>query len=231
MTILPEEGAIVPRNARITFLGSVRHHAPFAMRPTTPAELRHEGRPVFLSESSAEGLVPAKLVPGQTYEVWLPDRLPPPTVLARARSFRVGAEDDTTPPRIVQVGPPVHLAPGPTSCGPSARIELAVTVEDASPVYLEVAGYVASAPRDRTERPMRVPISEGRITFADPQFLHVGPSTTHATYATHLVLTAVDIAGNHGDPVTVDLHRLADGGAAPPTEELAPTGPRGCGKF
>jgi hypothetical protein len=111
-------------------------------------------------------------------------------------------------------------------------IELPVDVEDVSPAFIEVAAFVHGKPEDRTTKTARAPIVSGRIRIFDPVFTHVdGPET----YATHLVLTPVDIAGNRGPATTAELRRLADGGPEPPTSPASVppgTGSRvGCGKY
>lgn len=238
LTILPDEGAVVPRNARVLFFGNVASPSMFAMRPTEPAEVRTGGRVVPHEQNTSEGIRLPHLEANTTYELWLPNGLAPPwgkspPVLERARSFTTSSEDDTTPPRIRMVGTPVHHRAGETSCGPGARIELPIAVDDASPAFIEVGAFVAGHPEERTSKPARVPIVSGRIITYDPIFLHVsGPPS----YATHLVLTPVDIAGNRGASAEVDLHRLADGGTEPPTQSSSSaTQPsssfRGCGKY
>lgn len=237
ITILPEEGAVVPCNAQILFFNNVASPSMFAMRPLEPAEVRTGDRVLPHEQRASEGLGLPRLEANTRYELWLPNGLAPPwgktpPVLERSRSFMTSGEDDTTPPRIRMVGRPVHHRPGESSCGPPARIELPIAVDDASPVFIEVGGFVAGHPEDRTSKPARVPIVSGRIITFDPIFFHMsGP----ASFATHLVLTPVDIAGNRGASAEVDLHRLADGGTEPPTPSSPSTQPsssfRGCGKY
>ncbi len=235
IVILPADGATVPRNAQVLFFANVEATL-FEKRPTEPAEVRIEGKVLPLSARSSEGLGLPHLEANTTYELWLPDDLAPPwgkapPKLTRARSFTTTSEDDTTPPRIRLVGAPTFHRFPPSSCGPAPRIELPVDVEDASPTFIELSAFVEGRPDDRTTKLVQAPIVSGRIVVLDPVFAHVdGPET----YATHLVLTPVDIAGNRGAAKTVELRRLADGGPEPPatpTSVSPGTGSRvGCGK-
>ena len=230
LVIVPAEGAVAPRNTRVLFFGG--GGGLFATRPTQPAELRTASGAVPLAVASSIELRPPRLEPNASYELWLPDGLGPPwgratPKLERARTFRTSGEDDTTPPRLRTLGTPIRHPAGPTSCDRGPTIELPVDVEDASPAFVEVDGYVQGSKDDRSTTPTRAAINGGRIRIDDFIFPKVGGSRL---FATHLVVTPVDIAGNRGGPQTIALGRLADGGDA--FHEAAP-GPRsrGCGKY
>ncbi len=238
IVILPDEGATVPRNTRVLFFASGATSM-FATRPTDPAELRTDGSAVPIVGRSANELRPTRLEANARYELWLPSALPvlpgkPAPPLEKARTFLTSDEDDRTAPRIRSVGQPIFHPPGPTSCGPSSRIELPIELEDASPAFVEVTALGAGA----TARSQRARVTKGRIIVWDGGLYTPSGEVAHATY---LALTPVDIAGNRGEAREVSLHRLTDGGPIPAAvlENLeafqpASTEPphfRGCGKY
>jgi hypothetical protein len=214
---LPPDGAVVPRNARVLFVPG-QSFSMFGSRPTSPVSVRqisgaNAAREVAVLEGSEE-----RFEPNAAYEVWLPTTVTVPVhgkvAMGRVATFRVSDAIDNTPPRLERRGELVLHPAGPTSCGPPPRVEIPVAIHDESPAFVEIA-WAASEP------PLRAPVVNGRVWYT-------------MSLATHLALTPVDIAGNRGEALLIDLHRLPDGGA--PTEPHEPSASmaeprRGCGKY
>lgn len=232
VTLLPRDGSTAPRNARVWFLHDVaRPPTMFATRPTEPALLRRGGEDVSILERTELALRPATLEPNTRYELWLPGGLPPPwgtdagAAPSRALAFRTSDREDVTAPKLRVTGDAVVHPPGPTSCGPGQRLEIPVAVDDESDVVVEV--IPAGALPEPARRPVYL-VTAGRAWLWDVMSYEAsGP-----VFATKIRLTPIDVAGNRGAPVDVDLHRASDGGAPGAEAKAAERAERwGCGKF
>jgi hypothetical protein len=234
---LPRDGSIAPRNTRVWFLYDAAAAHALETRPTEPARVRYltnavAGPDARIETSSSTEL---RLLPtngNDELEVLLPTGLAPPwgtdgKTLGRVSRFRRSAVDDVTPPKLRVSGALTFNQGGKTSCGPSASIDVPVAIEDESQTFVQL-GVTQSG------GPSYAPVVNGRVRVSDaPEFDNDGKARTR----TQIVLIPVDVAGNKGAAVVIDLHRAASGGASA-TNASAPITPVtekprarfGCGK-